>query len=476
MFQSRSTTRLRRLGATTATLIALGAAACENPQPPAACGAMPEVTVHAKETATATACFEDPNGDVLTYSATSGNPGVATVSISGTTITISAVAPGTASVTVAATDPGGLQGEQSFQVTVPNRPPAPRGTIPAMAITVGRTGSVDVSSYFTEPDGQALTYSATSSAPAVATVFVAGTTVEVAAMATGTATVTVTATDPGGLSATQTYEVWTRVEESGFRDDFDSSASLDDWELAEARVMVKNGVLELTNTEDIGLAERELSAPIASWTVSTRMGRVETTGFHVAVLWATLHERYPIWGFFIGRGFGDVNYFLAPFDAVEEAWQVSDELSGVSAAVNEGTRELTTVAVSFKNSRIKAVAGSTVLFDLEASGEVARSLGIVGSVGLVAFRKSGSTALFDWIEVEGETVTGAARFLKLRTDLRDDLRERGNEGWRLNVPGDQRRVPGTPRLSIPRLRIQAPRPRSPGSPSQLSGSPNPATW
>ena len=182
-------------------------AACESEAPPAACGPIPQVTVNAGETATATACFTDPNGDMLTYSATSSNPGVATASISGTSVTVSAVAPGNTSVTVTATDPGGLQGQQIFTVTVPNRPPQPRGTIPAATVPVGQTVTVDASSYFNEPDGETLTYSATPSNPTVAAVSVAGTTVTATALAKGTASVTVTATDPGGLAATQTFHV-----------------------------------------------------------------------------------------------------------------------------------------------------------------------------------------------------------------------------------------------------------------------------
>ena len=187
-------------------LVAWFAAACESPEPPASCGAMPQVTIHAGETSVVSACFNDPNGDMLTYSVSYSNSSVATASISGASITVRAVAPGNASITVTASDPGGLQGQQSFQVAVPNRPPVPRGAIPSMTIPVGRTASVSVSSYFTEPDGQALTYAATSSKSAVATVSVAGSTVTVTAIAKGTNTVTVTATDPGGLTATQTFQ------------------------------------------------------------------------------------------------------------------------------------------------------------------------------------------------------------------------------------------------------------------------------
>ena len=196
----------RWTGTSWAILVAVAMAACENPQPPTACGPLPQITVNVGESTTVPACFNDPNGDVLTFTATSSNPTVATASISGSNVTVAARAPGNASVTITAADPEGLQGQQSFQVMVPNRPPQPRGTISPLSVPIGETGTVDASQYFIEPDGEALTYSATSSNPAVATVSVGGSTVTVTADAKGTSNVTITATDPGGLAATQTFQ------------------------------------------------------------------------------------------------------------------------------------------------------------------------------------------------------------------------------------------------------------------------------
>ena len=189
-------------------LLCLAAVAgCESQQPPAPCGPIAQVTVNAGERATVTACFNDPNGDVLVYSVTSSNPGVATASISGTDVTVAAVVPGSATVTVTASDPGGLQAGQSFVVVVPNRAPEPRGAMPSVTVPAGGAETVDASSYFTEPDGETLAYSATSSDQAAVAVAVAGSVVTVTAVARGTANVTVTATDPGGLAATQTFLV-----------------------------------------------------------------------------------------------------------------------------------------------------------------------------------------------------------------------------------------------------------------------------
>ena len=69
---------------------------------------------------------------------------------------------------------------------------------------------MQVSGAFRDPDGDALTYGAVSSAPAVvAGVSVVGGTVTTTPVVPGTATVTVTATDVGGsnTSATQTFTV-----------------------------------------------------------------------------------------------------------------------------------------------------------------------------------------------------------------------------------------------------------------------------
>ena len=66
---------------------------------------------------------------------------------------------------------------------------------------------VNVASYFTDPDGDALTFTAASSNAATASVSVSGSVVTVTAAARGVVTVTVTARDPGGLSAQATFTV-----------------------------------------------------------------------------------------------------------------------------------------------------------------------------------------------------------------------------------------------------------------------------
>ena len=153
--------------------------------------------------------FSDPDGDHLTHSATSSNTTRATVSVSGSTVTIRGRRAGFVTVTVTATDPGGLSATRDFRVRIVqgNRTPQREGTMPDTALADGNTLSLPVSRYFSDPDDDDLDYGATSSNTGVATATVAGTTLTVAGVAEGDATITVTATDPGGLSATQSFDV-----------------------------------------------------------------------------------------------------------------------------------------------------------------------------------------------------------------------------------------------------------------------------
>ena len=178
---------------------------------PEAVGTIPARTITAGQQATVgvSSYFSDPDEDTLSYQAATSNDAAATASVSGSDVTIDAVAEGTATITVTATDPGGLTATQSISVTVEaaNRAPEAVGTIPARTITAGQQATVDVSSYFSDPDEDTLSYQAATSNDAAATASVSGSDVTIDAVAEGMATITVTATDPDGLMATQSISV-----------------------------------------------------------------------------------------------------------------------------------------------------------------------------------------------------------------------------------------------------------------------------
>jgi len=174
---------------------------------PETVGSIPNQTISEGESTTidASSYFRDPDGNQLSYSATSSDGSTATVAVSGSTVTIEGVAHGTTTITVTASDPDGLRAKQHASVTVRavNQAPVALGTIPDRIVSVGAMEDVDVSSYFSDPDGDALSYRATSSNTGVARATASGSTVTIAGVARGTATITVTARDPGGLEAPQ---------------------------------------------------------------------------------------------------------------------------------------------------------------------------------------------------------------------------------------------------------------------------------
>ena len=115
---------------------------------------------------------------------------------------------------------GGRSRMTSSVLGTGNRAPMAVGALPARAIGLDGVALVDVGKAFRDPDGDPLTYRATSSAPTVASVAVSGSTVTVRAIATGAATITVTATDIGGSNTPATLAFRVTVRERGpFTDD-----------------------------------------------------------------------------------------------------------------------------------------------------------------------------------------------------------------------------------------------------------------
>ena len=120
--------------------------------------------------------------------------------VSGSVVTVTPIVGGSATITVTAQDSDGFSATQTIAVTVNTALGGGRH---------GRGGDVDCGkvccnqrcspSNFNDPDNDSLTYTASSSAPAVATVSVSGSVVTVTPVAGGSTTITVTAQDPGGF-------------------------------------------------------------------------------------------------------------------------------------------------------------------------------------------------------------------------------------------------------------------------------------
>ena len=127
--------------------------------------------------------------------------------MSEATLVINAVAAGTATISVKATDPSDASTTQNFSVTVlAGNTLSPVGTIPTQKVAANKAAvTVDVSSYFSAPASETLTYTATSSNTSRATVSMSGATITISGVATGWSTIKVTATDTSNATATQSF-------------------------------------------------------------------------------------------------------------------------------------------------------------------------------------------------------------------------------------------------------------------------------
>ena len=110
-------------------------------------------------------------------------------------------------------DSGGMIGPRPPPPVAPpppppvNWPPQPQVQPPDQMVIQGDTISADISGWFTDANGDALTYAASSAAEEIVQVWIAADSVHVAALAVGEASVTVRATDPGALWVEVSYLV-----------------------------------------------------------------------------------------------------------------------------------------------------------------------------------------------------------------------------------------------------------------------------
>ena len=212
----------RWLGAGAIVLVALALVACPA-MVPKATGSIPAMSFAHDDTDARTVALGSffADDDNATYKAESSKPAVATVSVKDATLTVTPKGAGTATVTVTATSSTGRDSAtQSFAVTVAspptpprNNPPAIRTVIQAMSVQVGSMTPLTLSDYYLDLENDALTYTATSHNPMVASVSGpdANSMITITAEAEGSTQITVTAADATllalGAAIPQTFAV-----------------------------------------------------------------------------------------------------------------------------------------------------------------------------------------------------------------------------------------------------------------------------
>ena len=137
--------------------------------------------------------FNNPGGGSLIYTAVSSEATVATVSISESLLTITPLAAGTTDITITARDDAAdLEVAQTFRVTAISLI-SPGTSIPNQQLTSsGGPQTLDLSDYISDPQGNPLSFTASSNDLTAATVGVDGNILTITPLAPGTATITIT--------------------------------------------------------------------------------------------------------------------------------------------------------------------------------------------------------------------------------------------------------------------------------------------
>ncbi|MCM3175003.1 S-layer homology domain-containing protein [Paenibacillus sp. MER 99-2] len=162
--------------------------------------------------------YTDPDGDPLSYTASSSNPAGLAVEEDAGVLTLSALQLGTYTVAYTVNDGNGGIVSESFEVEVlsmPNQPPVLTDSPPKQFVVLGKSDRIiNLSNYFWDPEGEELNYVASLDNPDDVSMLepsVADNELTLHAIQTGTTKIKVVASDPQGQE-TVTYIDVTVVE------------------------------------------------------------------------------------------------------------------------------------------------------------------------------------------------------------------------------------------------------------------------
>lgn len=173
--------------------------------------------------------ISDPDGDSLSYEVLSSRVRVARITMNGSQLTLTPLTAGTTTITIQADDGRGGLLTKSFVLTIKpvNHKPTVIQAPSAQTLTVGGSDfTLDVANVFSDSDGDALTFTVSSSDAGTALASVSGTQLTVHGAAAGTANITLTATDTHGAAEDAVFTVTVNAAPSNANHNPDVVASI----------------------------------------------------------------------------------------------------------------------------------------------------------------------------------------------------------------------------------------------------------
>jgi len=319
--------------------------------PPESCGSYSQQTVPIGTAVTVDICFTDPEGGELTLTASVEDPALATATLAGHLLTITAHQPGNTMVTVVATNTEGLSATVEIPVTVPNRPPVATGIpIPPVYQVAGTSLTKNLSRYAEDPDSAEVTWSASSENENILSASVTDNVVTTNAGSAGMTTLTLTAMD--GAGGTVPFSLPVEVFNGSDFDMIDMMTSKGDWEPANdvTSWRIDNGEMLLSGLEPGWIAGvfQEVGIHSGDWSMETMFAIAEegSSGGIFMAAPTTLPGAYAILMLIVGPDQADsADFRLMVLDEAEATLEIlalgqNEELrSGEYLHVGIGTEE-----------------------------------------------------------------------------------------------------------------------------------------
>ncbi|MNQ38898.1 hypothetical protein D3C85_524930 [compost metagenome] len=152
--------------------------------------------------------FNDPDADALTFQAVVSNPLIASVVATSTGFTIQSLSSGNTELILTAVDPYGAKAEQRIKVSVVNnRAPIALDGKSILYNRLNAQESFNFDHYFSDPDGDLMTFKATIADPSIASLEVAEADFTVESLSNGETELLLIATDKYGAIVEQRVTV-----------------------------------------------------------------------------------------------------------------------------------------------------------------------------------------------------------------------------------------------------------------------------